>query len=146
MARSGKWDPSRKRGRTRQSHFMDVAIDGYIRDLALHRWRDFEDLSETHGDPERALEEAGAFQEAGPYRPLWQEAWRKHVSPGRQPRPMHLFGCMEAAVREALLAEMAQRAAGGDVTIEDTPGYKEFVARALNRLLEEASGEIEEFD
>ncbi len=146
MARKGNREPGRKRGRKRESQFMDAAIDGYIRDLALHRWRDFEDLSEGHGDPERALQEAGVFVEAGPYRPLWQEAWRKHVWPGQQPRPMHLFGCMEAAVREALLAEKVQRAERGDDTIEDTPGYKEFVARALNQLLEEASGELENFD
>ena len=146
MARSGKWQPGRKRGKTRQAHFMDVAMDGYIRDVALHRWREFEDLSEAHGDPERAMEEAGVFPQAGPYGELWQAAWRKHVWPGQQPRPMHLFGCMEAAVREALTAEIAERAERGDVTVEDTPGYKEFVARAMNRLLEEAAGEIEELD
>jgi hypothetical protein len=145
MARKGNWDPGRKRGRTRQAHFMDVAIDGYIRDVALHCWRDFEALGEAHGgDEARALEETGVFIEMGPYRPLWQSAWRKHVWPGAQPRTEHLFGCMEAAVREALLAEKIQRAEQGDVTIEDTPGYKEFVARAMNQLLEEASGEIEE--
>ena len=143
----GDWDPTRKRGRGRQAHFMDAALDGYIRDVALHRWREFEDLDEAFDhDTERALEEAGAFPQAGPYRGLWVDAWRKHVWPGPEDRTVHLYGRMELAVREALLQERDERAARGDVAIEDTPGYKEFVARAMGRLLEEASGEIEELD
>ena len=126
---------------------MDAALDGYIRDLALHRWRDFEDLTEQlDHDAERALAEAGTFADAGPYQPLWQEAWQRHVWPGPEQPTEHLFGRMETAGGVALLRERDARSERGDLTIEDTPGYKEFVGRALNQLYEEASGEIEELD
>jgi hypothetical protein len=150
MPRGGRGksrEPGRKRGRKRESHFMDVAIDGYIRDVALHLWRDVEELTEVHGgDVGRALEEVGSLPLAGPYRPLWQAAWRAHVWPGPPDASEHLFGRMERAVREALLQEREARPAQGDVTIEDTPGYKEFVGRAMDQLLEEASGENEQWD
>lgn len=147
MARRRKWDPARKSGRRRQSHFMDAAMDGYVRDVALHIWREYEDLTTARGFGERdALQAMGEFSGAGPYRALWQEAWRQHVLPGMGEGGMPLYGRVETAVRDALREEHAARAERGDVTIEDTPGYKEFVARALGRLLEEASGEIEEMD
>ncbi|HEX9844629.1 MAG TPA: hypothetical protein VGC20_17850 [bacterium] len=147
MARKKGWDPNRKSGRKREAHFMDVALDGYVRDLALRRWREFEDLSEVYDhDVERALEEAGAFPAASSYRPLWQESWQRHVWPGPEEKTGPLFGRIEAAVREALLRERELRLERGEPTIEDTPGYQEFVGRALGRLLEEASGEIEELD
>jgi hypothetical protein len=136
----------KKRGRQAGKEFMDAAMDGYIRDLALRCWREFEDLSEAHGDPDRALGEVGTFTGAGSYRPLWVEAWRRHVWPAPQGPAAPLFGRIEAAVREALLAERAARAEHGEPTIEDTPDYQEFVARALNVLYQEASGEIEELD
>jgi hypothetical protein len=143
----GRRGGGRKRGRKSGKEFMDAAMDGYIRDLSLHCWRDFEDLTEAYEhDAERALAETGAFLAAGPYRPLWLEAWRKHVWPGPPQPAEHLFGRMEAAVREALLQEREARAENGDPTIEDTPGYKEFVDRAMTNLLQEASGEIEEID
>ena len=121
-------------------------MDGYTRDLALRCWREFEDLSEAHGDPGRALGEIGTFTGAGPYQPLWEAAWQRHVWPAPQDASGPLFGRIEAAIREALLTERTQRAERGEPTIEDTPGYQEFVARALNVLYEEASGEIEELD
>jgi hypothetical protein len=146
VARKKKaWDPNRKSGRGRQAHFMDVAMDGYVRDVALHCWRDFEALSQTPGQDEaRAMAEAGAFPTAGAYRGLWQQAWQAHVWPGPPERTQHPFARMEAAVRQAVEQERQARAERGDVTIEDTQAYQEFVARAMNRLLEEASGEIEE--
>lgn len=147
MARRRGGGGKRRGGGRRGAHFMDAAMDGYIRDVALHKWRAFQDLAEAHGgDAERAVAEAGTFPEFAPYHRLWEESWRRHVAPGPSAPGGHLFGRMEAAVREALQAEQAEREMEGDDTIEDTPGYQEFVARAMGQLLEEASGEIEEMD
>ncbi|HKI99579.1 MAG TPA: hypothetical protein VKB51_13985 [bacterium] len=148
MARKGNREGGRKRRRRQEGkEFMDAAMDGYIRDLALHRWRDYEDLADVYGsEAPRALEETGAVLGEEPYRALWQAAWQRHVWPGGEDPQMHLFGRMELAVREALLAEQEARAERGDRTIEDTPGYNEFVGRALGNLFHEASGEIEELD
>lgn len=146
MAGKGKGKGG-KRGRQSGKEFMDAALDGYIRDLALHLWRDYEDLCDVHGEGSpAALSEAGASLGLGPYHALWQEAWSRHVWPGQADAEPHLFGRFESAVREGLLAERDARAERGDLAIEDTPGYKEFVRRAMDNLYMEASGEIEELD
>jgi hypothetical protein len=143
----GRGEGRRKRGRAHGKEFMDAALDGYIRDIALQRWRDYEDLADVYAqDPGRALAEAGAPLGAGPYRELWQEAWRRSIWPGPEGPQEHLFARIERVVRDCLLAEREERVRRGDPAIEDTPGYKEFVSRALNNLYREASGEIEELD
>lgn len=143
----GKWDPQRKKGRRRDAHFMDVVLDGYVRHVALEIFRSFEDLTEAYDqDAARAMEELGAFAGAGDYAPIWQEAWRAHVWPLAGPTETPLFGRIEAAVRQALLAERAARQERGDVTLEDTPLYKAFVADAMDNLLEASMGETEEMD
>ncbi|HUJ76109.1 MAG TPA: hypothetical protein VL359_14695 [bacterium] len=147
MAGPGKTEGGRKRGRRKEKEFMDAAMDGFIRDIALQLWREYEDLEEAYDhDTQRALEELGAAVGRQPYQELWQSAWRGHVWPHPRDPQAHLFGRIEAAVRVALEQERQARAERGDSTIEDTPGYKEFVSRALNVLYREASGEIEEFD
>ncbi len=147
MVRQADWDPKRKKGRKRQAHFMDVALDGYVRYVALVMWRRFEDLSEAHAyDGERAMEELAEFPDMGAYAHLWQEAWRAHVWPVPAAPEVPLFGRMEAAVREAVLAERSARVAGDDDALEDTPRYKAFVAQAMDSVLEASAGESEEMD
>ncbi|MEE8394657.1 MAG: hypothetical protein V3S29_01285 [bacterium] len=137
----------RKRGKFRNKHFMDVAIDGYIRDMALCKRREVDDLTDAAGlEYAEALVQAGNFPERGAYREIWRQRWQIMVA---QPQPAGeeaLMGTIEAAVREALLAEIEQRSANADVTIEDTSHYANFIAKAMGQLLEEASGEIEDME
>ena len=145
VAGKGNWNPERKRGKKRQAHFMDVALDGYVRFVALELWRTFEDLSEAYEhDAERAMTELGSFAGAGAYQALWQQAWREHVWPVPQPPAVPLLGRIEAGVRQAVAAERAARLERQDVLLEDTPPYKAFVARAMDSLLEASAGEREE--
>ena len=110
MARSGRREGGRKKRRQSGKEFMDAAIDGYIRDLALRMFREIEDLDEAYGhDSERVLREAGAALAHKPYGELWKAAWEHHVWPSPQAPEQSLFGRIEGAVREALLAMSPSR-------------------------------------
>lgn len=136
----------RRRGKRKDAHFMDAALDGYIRDLTLDRMREIEDLMDAAElEREPAIRTAGSFLERAPYHGLWRTWWEREVLSASATDPLDaLAGPIEAAVRGAMLEEQAQRAAAGAPTIEDTRHYQAFVERAMGILLEEASGEIEE--
>lgn len=122
-------------------------MDGYIRDMALDKFREVEDLVETNGMKiPAALRSAAIFPERGPYFKVWGEWWKNEVLAGPKTVVMaKLLGPIEVAVRGALLEERERRVAADEPTIEDTLHYKAFVDRAMENLLDEASGEIEEF-
>ena len=123
---------------------MDAAMDGYIRDLALHKWREVDDLLDTAGlKLADAVDSAGSFLERLPYHGLWERAWRSELKGrGRLTRD-NLMERIEGAIRAALTEERRLRIDEGVATIEDTRHYQAFVERAMGRLLEEAGGEIE---
>lgn len=134
-------------GRKKGKHFMDAVTDGYIRDMALEKWREIDDMVDTLGMKlGEAVVEAGGFSARGPYRELWQKWWRREVREQGELEPDMLMERIEAAVRGALNEEVARRASEGEPTIEDTPHYTAFVARAMETLLEDGEGEIEDFD
>ncbi|MBI4081576.1 MAG: hypothetical protein HY423_03090 [Candidatus Lambdaproteobacteria bacterium] len=134
-------------GRHRESQFMDAALDAFVRQVALDKWRQYEGLVAGGArTPAAALAELGEFPERGLYDGLWRAHWRQHVLPPDPPGAPHPFGRMEAAVRAALREESDQRRARNDLPIEDTPDYKAFVAAALEQLFEEAAGEIEHME
>ena len=134
-------------GRKKGKHFMDAATDAYIRDVALDRWREVDDLVESAGlNLNEALAEAGQFASKGPYQELWAAWWRQEVLARGAPVPEELMSRIETAVRGALGEEVSRRAAEGQPTIEDTPHYLAFVGRAMDTLLADSEGEIEEFD
>jgi hypothetical protein len=136
----------RRGGKRRNAHFMDVALDGYVRDIALAKIREVEDLIETARlEQDAALQSAAVFQERAPYHETWSRWWEREVlsRPGGESME-RLAGPIEAAVRGAILEERERRSEEGAPTIEDTLHYKAFVDRVMEMLLEEASGEIEE--
>lgn len=131
-----------KRGRKKSKEFMDAALDAYIRDLALEKWRQVTDLQETQGvDRAQAVRDAGSFPERDVYRSIWERWWQAEVVGGQI---SSLLGCIEAAVRGALGEEIETRQQQGDKSLEDTLDYTTFLSRALDHLFEEEAGSIEE--
>jgi hypothetical protein len=134
-----------KRGRRKSKEFMDAALDAYIRDLALQKWREVTDLQESLSvDTARAICDVGNFPERGPYRNIWERWWQTQVAAAAVPPDSALIGRIEEAVRGALLEEISARQEQGDRPLEDTLGYKTFLDRALDHLLQEEAGTIEE--
>ncbi len=134
-----------KRGKKKGKEFMDAALDAYIRDLALEKWRQVTDLQETLGvDTAQAVCDAGRFPERGPYRNIWERWWQTQIVAVTAPPDTPLFGYIEAAVKGALTEEIAARRQQGDALLEDTLAYKTFLDRALDHLFEEEAGSIEE--
>jgi len=134
-------------GKRRRSQFIDVVFDGYIRDMALTKWREIDDLASVNGlTPQAAVEEAGVFPVRGSYAGVWSRVWGEHFNaenPVAATTPEAIFMRIEGAVREALTEEQAQRKARGEGDLEDTLHYKAFIDRAMENLLEDAHGEIE---
>ena len=127
---------------------MDAAREAFVRHCALEKWREMEDMRETLGfDAVRAVEEACTFLERGPYRHIWRRHWRAAVIPAAaRGWGGELFVAMEEAIAAAFREEVEERRRQGDRPIEEDHEYKAFIDWAMERLLQEASGEIEQLD
>ena len=138
----------KKKGKRRKGkEFMDAVLDGYIRDQALHKWREVDGLVQGAGVGwGQALRDAAEFPEKGPYQDIWRQWWGREMPAGETPADDTVFASIEAAVRGAVLDEREERKRRADPLLEDSAQYKAFVSRAMENLLGEASGEIEEWD
>jgi len=135
-----------RKGKKRNAHFMDVAMQAYVRHLALTLLRDIEDNLDTNGVTlPQALEQAGNFMERVPYHAPWQKVWQELLDADGPYTRENVFTAIEAAMGQAAMEEQEMRKNAGDPLIEDTSDYTLFIGSAMGRLLEEASGEVEEF-
>jgi len=126
----------RRRKRAKDRHFMDAALDAFIRDQALRLWRDFE-VYRARPDTDRAaaLAETGFFADRLAYADLWTKHWAVTAQPAAGLPEGELYGRMEEAVRAAVLEEREVRQRGGDRPLEDLEDFNEFMRRTLNKLL-----------
>jgi hypothetical protein len=137
--------PERRRTEGRrqgQSAALDETQAAFVRHLALERWRDYEALAETLGEPRRALAEAGEFLGRGAYRGLWERLWHTRLVTAAPPLDARLFAAMESTLAAALDEEIAARRSRGDRSLEEDPEYRAFVDQAVRRLLTEAGAAI----
>ena len=132
------------RGRKQGKEFMDAALDAYRRHLALYKWRQVMDVqASANVPPEQAVCEAGRFPGLGAYQDVWERWWDTQVvAVAGAETP--LLARIETAVSGALDEEIATRRQRGDAPLEDSMSYKTFVDQALDRLLEEEAGSLEE--
>jgi hypothetical protein len=126
----------KRRRRQKDHHFMDVALDGYIRDQALRLWRDVQVYrSRSDAAPASALAQAGFFADKLAYAALWSAHWERGVLPAAGLPDGELYSHIEAAVRAAVLEEREARMRNGDKPLEDLEEYNEFIRHTLNLLL-----------
>ena len=126
----------RRRRRQKDKEFMDAALDGFIRDQALHLWRDFEIYRARPGmSAAQALAAAGFFGDKQSYAALWDAHWGGIAVPAQGLSDGELYGRIEGAVRAAVLEERETRSQAGDRLLEDLDEYNEFIRRALGTLL-----------
>ena len=140
---AGAKGSGRRRRRQKDKEFMDAALDGFIRDQALHLWRDFEIYRARPGTgAAEALAAAGFFEDKQPYAALWSAQWSRITVPAEGLSDGELYGRMEGAVRAAVIEERETRQKAGDRLLEDLDEYNEFIRRALGGLLaEDTAGE-----
>ena len=137
----------RKKKRRKGKEFMDAALDGFIRDQALGKWREVDGLvGGANIDWEQAVGSSADFPEKGPYHQLWRRWWQERVMDQMGGTEKHLMALIEEAVRGAVLEERQERKDRHDSLLEDSASYKKFISRAMEQLLFESSGEIEEFE
>ena len=136
---------SKKRGKSKNKEFMDAALDAFIRDQSLKKWREVDGLREgAQIDYLEAVKSSAEFIEKGPYNKIWGRWWQKEVIEPEQGRNEYLFALIENAVRGAVLEEREVRKNQANALLEDSFEYKEFIARQMEHLLFEAGGDIEE--
>ena len=124
---------------------MDAALNAFIRDQSLKKWREVEGLREgAEIDSLKAVKTSKEFIEKGPYRKIWGRWWKQDVIDHLPGSNEHLFGRIENAVRGAVLEERELRKNEADALLEDSLEYKAFIARQMEHLLFEAGGDIEE--
>ena len=136
---------SKKRGKSKNKEFMDAALDAFIRDQSLKKWREVDGLTEgAEIDSLEAVKSSAEFFEKGPYSNIWVRWWKQDVIDHLTGSNEHLFGRIENAVRGAVLEERELRKNEADALLEDSLEYKAFIARQMGHLLFEAGGDIEE--
>ena len=124
---------------------MDAALNAFIRDQSLKKWREVVGLREgAEIDSLEALKSSAEFIEKGPYSKIWRQCWKQDVVDQLLGSNEHLFGLIEKAVRKAVFEEREVRKNQPNTLLEDSFEYKEFIARQMGHLLFEAGGDIEE--
>jgi len=143
-------EQQRKRRRPKQERvegrgFMDVAREGFVRHVALDKWREIEDMRETLGfDWVRAVQEAGQFLGRGGYRSLWLRRWDEQVVPhAPEGEAGSLFAAIEKAVAAAVHDEDEARKSRGDRPLDEDPEFKAFTDASLEKFFRETAGEME---
>jgi hypothetical protein len=124
---------------------MDVAREAFVRYLALEKWREIRDTSETLGvDWTRAALESARFPGRGSYQALWVRRWQEHLTREATAADAGaLFAAIERAVAAALHDEEEERKRRGAPSLDEDPEYRTFVGRTLERLRQ--AGELEPF-
>ncbi|MFQ5658018.1 MAG: hypothetical protein ACE5G5_10785 [Candidatus Methylomirabilales bacterium] len=140
----------KKKGRRKGKEFMDVVHEAYLRHLVEEIWADLEGVLKKGKTEAAHLQEKlwiTAFEERGPYKEIWQRAWRTYV-----PQPLESQSAwaivlgIEEAVEVASREEEAERQRRGEKSFFDEQEYHTFVNEALEKLFKEEHGSIEEND
>lgn len=135
----------KKQGRKKGQEFPDVAMEAFIRYLALEKWREIQDLREALvGDElKEALQEAGRFQARGKYQGIWQKHWHRSVVDQLFLQEGGvLFGAIEQAVKASVEEEEAERRRRGDPSLFEERDFRAFMVFSLERLFSEAEAEV----
>ncbi len=139
-----------KRERRKGKEFMDAVHEAYRRHLVEEIWADLEGVLKTGKTEEALLQEAKwitDFEERGPYKEIWQRAWRTYVPQPLESQPAWaIVTGIEQAVLTASQEEEAERQRRGDTSFFDEEQYHAFVSDALEKLFREEHGSLEEAD
>ncbi|MFQ5898174.1 MAG: hypothetical protein ACE5JN_08000 [Candidatus Methylomirabilia bacterium] len=140
MRERRKKQPSKRKSKG----FVDAVYDGYIRHVALSKWREVQGMLAAGTPAQVVLREVGQFPERGCYRAIWEECWQAHLRGREEASP--LVGAIEALVRDALEREREERKRTGDRPLDEEADFKGFVDGAFEQLFAEEAGSLEEFD
>jgi hypothetical protein len=136
----------KKRGRRKGKEFMDAVHEAYLRHLLEEIWADLEGVLKTGttgGSQE--VKWITEFEERGPYKEIWQRAWRIYVPQPLESQPAGAIVLgIEEAVEAASREEEAERQRRGDKSFFDEEQYHTFVSEALEKLFKEEHGSIED--
>lgn len=129
---------------------MDAVHEAYLRHLVEQIWADLEGVMNTGktGEAlEREVQWITEFEERGPYKAIWQQAWRKYVPlPLEAQSAYALMIGIEEAIEVAAQEEEADRQRRGDRSLFDEEECRVFVDEALDKLFREEHGSLEEED
>ncbi len=141
----GRRKKGKKQERRKGKEFMDAVHEAYLRHLVEEIWADLQEVLKT-GD---AISQKAAwiteFEERGPYKEIWQRAWRRYVpQPLESQPPWAIVTGIEEAVVAASQEEEAERNRRGDKSFFEEEDYEAFVHDALHKLLTEEGGSLED--
>lgn len=138
---------NRKKGKM----FMDVVDQAFIHQIVTAVWRDVEACLASSSSIEAALarlrREEECFEGRGEFAPLWKKNWIEalgRIDPATPPDER--LEILRQAVINSVEEEEALRAERGMPTILDESEGQNFITFAIERILHEGDGEIEEIE
>ncbi len=137
-----------KAGRKKAKEFMDVADEAFAHQVAMAVWHEAEAVLGASPSVEeglRRLRELGSFEDRGRFAPIWKSHWEAALGRiGPAASPSDRLGFLREAVLKSIEEEDEARQREGLPRLIDEDEGQRFIEFALNRMFEEASGEIEE--
>ncbi len=138
----------KKKGRKKAKEFMDVADQAFAHQAAMSVWREAEeviDASPSLIEGVNRLRTLGSFEDRGAFAIIWQKKWENawgRIEDAATP-PERLKIVMSVVMNSFEQEDKARLEAGLPLIIDEGEG-QQFICFALERLFEEAGGEIEE--
>ena len=137
-----------KQGPKKGKQFIDIVDDAYTHQISMSVWREVEAVLAASPSFEAGigqLRSLGDFQHRGEYAPIWRKNWEEAVglvelaadSPER-------LGIVRGAVTKSVNEENEARALAGQPPVVDEEEGQKFIDYTIDKIIEEADGEIED--
>ncbi len=136
-----------KQGRKKGKEFIDNVDEAYTDQISMSAWREVEAVLASSSSFEAGigqLRSHGDFMHRGEYAPIWRKNWEKAIGlvelAANYPERL---GIVRDAVTKSVNEENEARALAGQPPVVDEEEGQKFIDYAIDRIIEEADGEIE---
>ena len=128
--------------------FIDIVDQAFVHQMMMSVWRESEavlDASSSLEDGLRRLREVGDFGDRGRFAPIWQKNWEEALGEIREAdSPPERLEAVRGAVVKSIDEENEARFEAGLPPVIDGQEGQDFIDYTLDRIIEDASGEIED--
>jgi len=136
-----------KKGPKKGKMFMDIVDDAYAHQVSVSVWREAEAVLSASPSLEEGLSQLlvlGDFAHRGEYAPTWRKNWEEAIAVIQDAADSsERLGIVRGAVTKSINEENEARAQAGQPPVVDDDEGQDFIDYTIDRIIEEADGEIE---
>lgn len=137
-----------KKGRKKGKMFMDIVDDAYAHQVSVSVWREVEAVLSASPSLKEGLSQLlilGDFAHRGEYAPIWRKNWEEALAFIEDAaNSSERLGIVREKVTKSINEENEARALAGQPPVVDEEEGQKFIDYTIDRIIEEADGEIED--